>query len=114
MPEIGVKGLTRQQMDRDGIAREGVDHEDIEALWGFPFQRQPPIAQPNLVRSGRIGKVGEMAACQIRHSWVEFVEPIIVARSGVSGQRTGSEADHANTLSWTSKSFDCPLNTRPR
>ena len=43
MVAVDHKGLTRQQMHRDRVGAEGVDHDDAEFLPGL-LQRQSAVA----------------------------------------------------------------------
>ena len=81
MLKINVESLLRQQMNRNRIAAEGVEHQHVELLrrlLQFPFQRQPGIAQHDLDRRASlagVGQIGEVGLGQRANLGIDFVEP---------------------------------------
>ena len=48
MPLIDLEGLLGQQVHRDGVAAEGVQHQQVEVLRRLPLQRQPRVPEHDL------------------------------------------------------------------
>ena len=80
----------------DGVAAEGVEHEDVELLRLLAFERQPGVAEHDLDVAGAVGEEGEVLAGEAFDVGVDLVEAVRVAGLGVGGQRADAEADEAD------------------
>src|SRR5581483_9183437 len=87
---------SRDEVHRNRIAGECVDHEHIEALRRLALETQARIAQCDLDGGVAVGEIAELAACDRRHSGIDVVEPVHVALRTPHGQRARTEADHTD------------------
>src|SRR4051812_29701958 len=96
MAAVEGEGLRGEEMERDGVAGEGVDDEHVEFLRAFTGQGGAGVAGNDVdVRAG-FADVGEDVAGDGFDSGVDLVEADAVAGTAVSGDGPGAEADDAD------------------
>ena len=89
-------GLGSEQVQRDGVAGEGVDGEDVELLRSFASKRGAGVAFGEGDLRSRVAEVGEEVLRDGEDERVDLVEADAVARAAVGGERAGAEADDAD------------------
>src|SRR5262249_34717252 len=103
--KVGSKGLSCEEMYRNGIAAEGIEDEQVECLWiqavGFAFKRETAVARNYLNLSGGIGKICEVGRVrgkgdQLR---IDFIKTNCVSGAGIGGDGSDTEADRADVHS---------------
>ena len=88
---VDLEGLAGEQMGGNGVAAEGVQHQDVELpLRRLALQREPAVAHANLDRRpapAGVAQIGEILAVvgQLFDRRIDLVEAIAVALAGVSG-----------------------------
>ena len=98
MPEEELKSFARQQMDRNRIAGECIDRQDIEALHRLAFQRQACIAHGDFDLARCVFQIGEIRIGNLQHDRIDFVDVDRIAGAPVTGKSASAKADHADTL----------------
>ena len=96
MPEVQNKRFPREQMHRDGVARKCVHRQHVEVLGRLSFQREPRVPQRHVQAGLADLQKSELRFGQLQHQRIDFVEPEIVARAAISGQRARPQPDHAH------------------
>ena len=96
---VVVEGLEGQEVHRDGVAAEGVQHDDVVLLVRFAFHREAGVAHHELRLGLRILQVGEGARREPGHVVVDLVEAEGVARAAPGGEGAAAEADGADASS---------------
>src|SRR5437879_12492089 len=86
------KCLTREQMQRNRVARKRIKNQNVEfleiSIMSLAFEREPRIAKDNLHSAGRILQEGEVrmfAAGEFIDVGVDFIEAV-----NISGLRESS------------------------
>ena len=96
MFSIDGQRLGGEEVDRNGVARECVDNEDVEVLRGFASKGRARIPFHDLHLGGRIADVGEGVLRDGDYRRIDVVEADVVAGTPVSGDGSGAKADDAD------------------
>ena len=88
--------LTREEMHRDRVAVEGVDHQHVVAPLGSALQEQPAITERHFDGRGRILDEAELSMRSGDDRIVDLVKAVAVAGLAVGGNRAGAQADCAH------------------
>src|SRR5206468_885808 len=74
MPQIGFKGLHREQVHRDRVTGKGVERENVEILRAFALERQSRVAERHLDLRRAVLQKSEFRAGELDHSGIDVVE----------------------------------------
>src|SRR5580700_7691579 len=96
MTAVNGHALRGEQVERDGVAGEGVDSENVEALRIFRGKRKAGIAFGDGDVGLRLAKPGEKILRDERDGGIDFVEMDAVAGLAVGGEGSGAESDDAD------------------
>jgi hypothetical protein len=90
-------------MHRDGIARKGVHHENVEAVRlivrKFAFQGEPRVALHDAGLAAAIFQISEArfgTDREANHGGIDFIETHGIIFPRISGNRSGAQAEHAD------------------
>lgn len=96
MTTVKSDGLGREQMQRNGVAGEGVNNEDIEILWRLTGQRGARVTGSEAERGGRVAQVREQVLRDGENHRVDLVKAHAVPRASIGSKRPGTQSDHAD------------------
>src|SRR4051812_19880495 len=97
MPHVGGEGLAGQQVNRYGIAVEGVHNENVKLLRGLAFQREASVTRDDGDVARALAKVVEFGPRQGDYGGVEFIEAKGIAAFPVGRERARAQSDEAHT-----------------
>src|ERR1700750_1321893 len=90
---IELEGFLRQQMNRYGVTRKGVESKYVKNLAALPLQFQASITYDNLHVCWRLPQEIKQALRDVYHLLVDFVKAIGVASLPVGGNCARAETD---------------------
>jgi len=96
MAAVELEGFAGEQVDGDGVAREGVDDEHVEVLRRFMGQGVAGVSDDDIDLGAGVADIGEDVAGNGDHGGIDVVEGDVVAGAAVSGDGSGAEADDAD------------------
>ena len=91
-------GFAGDQVDRDGIAGEGVHEEEVEVLGWFAFEGETAVAEDCGDCSGSFSEEGEVIAGDVEDLGIDLVETVIVFFAGVTEKRAAAETENADLV----------------
>src|SRR5580700_5684862 len=98
MTQIESEGLASQQMQGNGVAGEGVQHEHVEVLGlGLAFQRQPRVAMDNFNPASTSLEKMKLGASNAFHVFVDFIELERISLTGIGGKCANAESDDTHS-----------------
>src|ERR1043165_7484592 len=97
MAKIIRESLSSEKVDRNGIAGEGIQYEQIKLLRGFGFQREARIARDDFHASLACFEKCEVAFGQPTDLGVDFVEAECVAGPSIDRKRARAQADDSDS-----------------
>src|SRR5579875_517773 len=65
------EGFAREEMRRDAVAGEGVDHEKVEGLWGFGGEGEAGVAGHDVDGGGGVASVGKEVRGDPGDEWID-------------------------------------------
>ncbi len=96
VPQVDAQRLLGDEVHRDGITRERVHRQHVEALRRLALEVEARIAQHHLDARLAVREVAEFLARHLDHLRIDVVEAVFVALAAVGGQRARAQADHAD------------------
>ena len=93
MAAIDSDSLAGQEVHRNRITRECVDHKNIEVLWRFVFESQSSIAKCDAGLCGTVGEVSELPLGDVNNLGVYFIKTHLSSGFTIGGNNTGAEPD---------------------
>src|SRR6185369_821526 len=94
--EVGLKGFAGDEVHGHGVAGEGVHHQQVELLAGLGVEKQAAIAERDFDLGGGATEVDELAAGDLEHERIDFVDAERIAGSSVGGEGAASESENAD------------------
>ena len=89
--------LRCEQMDWNGVAGEGVEHQHIVRRRGFvASDREAGVSEYDVDRRLRVAQIGEEGTGEAFDEGIDFVEGDVVSGLAVGGEGAGAETDDAD------------------
>src|ERR1043166_5092774 len=95
MLEVELKSLFCKKVHGNRIAREGINHQEIESLRGFALQHKAGITQLDDRNARTVSQEGKFSFCNFDNQWIHFIESKLIAFPAITGQDSGAQADDA-------------------
>src|ERR1700687_3556464 len=96
MSPIERQSLGGQQVQRNRIARKGIDDEHVKSLWRLRGERSACVALHDGYTRARIANVGKNVARDWCDRRVDLVELDLISWTSIRGDRPCPQADHAD------------------
>ena len=96
--KVNLHRLAGEQMGRHRVSAEGIQHQHIELLRRFIFQRKPRVTGNHLDLGSTVGQKREVIFRKFDHCGIYLIEPIIVGGASVDGDRASAHSDRADVL----------------
>jgi hypothetical protein len=102
MPQVGLHGFFGEQVDRNLVATERVDYQNIKRLQfaasGFGLHGQSCVPEDDLKLGWAIlqkSKQGMRTLLQPENRWIDFIKSYVVTGPSVGRECTRSEANYS-------------------
>ena len=93
---VEVKGLAGQEMRGNGVAAEGIEHQQVKSLGRLPLEGEPRIPQHHFGLAPAPRQAGEAGVGNALHLRVDLVKAEAVAGPGIARQRADAQSDRAD------------------
>src|SRR5437764_13399904 len=94
---IKLERLAGEQVNRDSIAGEGVNHQNVILLWRFIGEREAGVTGHDLHPGGCLTQIGKQIARNGLYCWIDFIKTKDVAFAAISGESAGAKPDNSHT-----------------
>src|SRR3989338_925909 len=98
MPTVKRHAFSREKMERDRVASEGIHDQKVITRRRAVFQRTPGISKDDIDPARGILQIGEIPAGNKINVGVEFVKIYPLARVRIRRQRPCPQPDQTNAL----------------
>ena len=92
---VELEGFAGQQMHRDGVGAEGIQHEQVVAGIGGVLEQEPSVPDGDGDARGRLGQIWEQLGVlrDVDDDGIDLVEGVGIGRPAIRGERAHAEAD---------------------
>ena len=96
MPLVESDGLGGEQMQGNGVAGEGIDHQHIEFLWGVGGKGGARVPFHDVDMSSGVAQVGEEVSRDGSHRRIDLIKADAIAGTAIGSDGSHAQADDAN------------------